>query len=161
MNDISNLFTKNDKPIVFKLPEDVDKKIFEKRILECGGKITENDNEADMILINQEQKLNVTNHYSMKFVIDSFFWEKLQDEELYKIISSTSTSINSDTILKGIKYNNYNNRKRLRNPFTKNDDNILLSYINNTQLNTSGINLYKIIEKDVMNDIIIYNKFKV
>jgi len=67
-----------------------------------------------MILINQEQKLNVTNHYSMKFVIDSFFWEKLQDEELYKIISSTSTSINSDTILKGIKYNNYNNRKRLR-----------------------------------------------
>jgi len=148
MNDISNLFTKNDKPIVFKLPEDVDKKIFEKRILECGGKITENDNEADMILINQEQKLNVTNHYSMKFVIDSFFWEKLQDEELYKIISSTSTSINSDTILKGIKYNNYNNRKRLRNPFTKNDDNILLSYINNTQLNTSGINLYKIIEKD-------------
>jgi len=157
-----------------------------------------------MILINQEQKLNVTNHYSMKFVIDSFFWEKLQDEELYKIISSTSTSINSDTILKGIKYNNYNNRKRLRyiiikyyiiciyiikhvnklmlilcifyriyiffinkwnniirNPFTKNDDNILLSYINNTQLNTSGINLYKIIEKDVMNDIIIYNKFKV
>jgi len=33
MNDISNLFTKNDKPIVFKLPEDVDKKIFEKRIL--------------------------------------------------------------------------------------------------------------------------------
>lgn len=40
--------------------------------------------------------------------------------------------------------------KIIRNFFTKEDDNILLSYINNTELATSGINLYKIIEAAVI-----------
>jgi len=148
MSNLSQLFKENGKSIIFKLPDNSNKhelEFIKKRIIECGGQVTNIASKADIILQDQENKIALSNSYSVKFIIDSYFWGELQNKDNYKIISKYNISTN--TLFDEIKYNKTSSRNSVRIPFTKEDDTILISYINETKLPTSGNTLYKDIEK--------------
>lgn len=118
----SKLFYKNNKPLLFKLPNEPQKNFFKLKILEGGGVITDNDN-ADVIISSQTITSNVPNVYSKDFIIDSYFFNKLQDLNKYTIKIQNSTKedkINIPITLKP---------KKVRVEYTKEDDNILASFI--------------------------------
>ncbi|ORX55925.1 hypothetical protein BCR36DRAFT_409968 [Piromyces finnis] len=156
MINISKLFIKNGKPIKFKISNDIKsprRSQFEQRIMQCGGEVTDSDDNADMKLYDPEKHTSSPNSYSLKFVIDSFFWEKMQDKKKYEIKCSdnksqpASSSKSIDTILNSIKYVK-GSKSAQRIPYTKKDDEILISYVNNSNLPTSGKTLYKNMERE-------------
>jgi len=81
--------------------------------------LTNDEEDADIILQDQDNEPTHSNSYSLKFVIDSFFWENLQEKEKYiiKQHNTNSNSINSDSILEGIKYVNSTSRSSKRFAF--------------------------------------------
>ena len=76
-----------------------------KIIKEGGGQLTDDEEDADIILQDQDSKSTSSNSYSLKYVIDSYFWEKLQNKEDYKIKPNESNII-SNSIFEEIKYVN-------------------------------------------------------
>ncbi|ORX76809.1 hypothetical protein BCR32DRAFT_271047 [Anaeromyces robustus] len=156
------LFFKDGKPLVFKLPNDTQKNFMKQKIKEGGGLVTETDN-ADIIICSSDNPQNISNVYSKDIIIDSYFYNSLQDLNKYKINVFNSPQ-NSDSPMFNLPINNYSlfnspinsnsplnsgspvRQRKSRIEYSKEDDNILASYVKDC-LYPKGKKIYKELEE--------------
>jgi hypothetical protein len=137
----SKLFYINNRPLTFKLPNNSQKSFFKEKILEGGGVVIESE-DADIIIFNKNDVSNAQNVYKEDIVIDSYFYNQLQELDKYKV----RKFIKNQQPQQVIKINGPMKMRKKRIEYTREDDKILASYVKDC-LYPQGKNIYLELEE--------------
>ncbi|OUM67010.1 hypothetical protein PIROE2DRAFT_59006 [Piromyces sp. E2] len=135
----SKLFYKDNEPLKFNLPNEPQAVFFKQKILEGGGQVTDSEN-ADIIIYSKNISSNYPNVYSQDIIIESYFYNELQELSKYKIVIPKSEQKEK------VKIATTQRIKKSRTEYTKEDDKLLVSFIKDC-LYPKGKTIYKEMEE--------------
>eukprot|EP00833_Pecoramyces_ruminatium_P001609 jgi/Orpsp1_1/1175641/evm.model.c7180000054656.1 len=110
---------------------------------EGGGRVADNEN-ADIVIYDENESYNNSqNIYKEDIIIDSYFYNQLQELDKYKVDIPKFSQKALERKIESIKNNS---PRKKRTEYTKQDDNILASYIKSGKFNP-GKKLFMELEK--------------